>query len=91
MEILLDILSKIAIDVYAISVFTVASEYAFSSGDRILDEYQSSFGTKSIGGFGLFRKLISSPSYRVDMSVDDLLYYDSINRVKFCTFFFYIL
>ncbi|KAE8709720.1 hypothetical protein F3Y22_tig00110328pilonHSYRG00209 [Hibiscus syriacus] len=42
------ILSKIAADILAILVTTIASESAFSAGGRVIDLYRSSLGTKMV-------------------------------------------
>ncbi|KAA0058814.1 zinc finger BED domain-containing protein RICESLEEPER 3-like [Cucumis melo var. makuwa] len=42
------ILSKIAQDIFAVSVSTVASESAFSTGGRILDSFRSSLSPKTV-------------------------------------------
>ncbi|KAL0367736.1 UNVERIFIED_CONTAM: putative AC transposase [Sesamum radiatum] len=45
------ILSKMARDVLAVSVSTVASESAFSTGDRVLDTFRSSLSSKIVQAF----------------------------------------
>ncbi|XVF28928.1 hypothetical protein REPUB_Repub15cG0075100 [Reevesia pubescens] len=42
------VLSHIARDVLAVSISTVASESAFSTGDRVLDVYMSSLTMKLV-------------------------------------------
>ncbi|KAH1243374.1 Zinc finger BED domain-containing protein RICESLEEPER 1 [Glycine max] len=43
------VLPKMAADILAISISTVTSEFTFSVGDRVIDEYRSRLNEESIG------------------------------------------
>ena len=54
------VLSKLARDVLAVPVSTVASESAFSTGGHILDPFQSSLSPLMVQNFFLCTRLASS-------------------------------
>ncbi|KAL4565349.1 hypothetical protein LXL04_029440 [Taraxacum kok-saghyz] len=72
------VLSKMAMDVLAIPVSTVASESTFSAGGRVIDAYRSSLGKetvqKLICGAGWIRHLYGiKKKLKEEMSTKDLL------------------
>ncbi|KAL4582540.1 hypothetical protein LXL04_007091 [Taraxacum kok-saghyz] len=51
------VLSKMAMNVLAIPVSTVASESTFSVGGRVIDAYRLSLGKETISSVGVLKKI----------------------------------
>jgi inhibitor of KinA sporulation pathway (predicted exonuclease) len=65
------ILAKIARDVLAISITTVASESAFSTEDRLLDPFQSSLAPRTVEALVCSQNWLRSKPLNYDSKIDD--------------------
>ena len=82
------ILQKIASDILAIPVSTVASESAFSAGGRIIDEYRSSLTPTMIEALictenWLQSKLFATPIYDLNQELKDHIYQMELQEGNF--------
>ncbi|GAB2286637.1 hypothetical protein Dimus_039784 [Dionaea muscipula] len=69
------VLSEIARDVLAIPVSTVASESAFSTGGRVIDQFRSSLTPKLVESLICMQDWLRAPhalSYEVEENIEDL-------------------
>ncbi|KAH0725157.1 hypothetical protein KY284_001022 [Solanum tuberosum] len=76
-------ISKMARDVLSIPVSTVASESAFSTGDRILDSYQSSLSPKTVEALICTQQWIRSPSkeWKVQDYLEEVQKIEEVEKV----------
>ncbi|KAF7815256.1 zinc finger BED domain-containing protein RICESLEEPER 2-like [Senna tora] len=78
------ILSRIARDVLAIPISTVSSEYAFSTGGRVLDPFRSSLNPTTVESLICAQNWLRTPKKEIDLrsSMDEI---ERIEAVKFVT------
>ena len=83
------ILSSITTDVIAIPMSNVASESAFSTGDRILDQYRSSSTPNMVEALVLLHNwlrssLFGDPTANLNKLVEDNEFMDQLAEGIFC-------
>ncbi|KAH9705268.1 BED-type domain-containing protein [Citrus sinensis] len=81
------ILEKITRDVLAVSISTVASESAFSTGRRIIDEYRSSLTPAMVEALictenWLQSKLFANPVYNLQEDIKEQMFYMELQEVE---------
>ncbi|KAL4013587.1 hypothetical protein IC575_025759 [Cucumis melo] len=81
------ILSKIAQDIFAVPVSTVASESAFSTGGRILDSFRSSLSPKTMEALICTQNWIRGKTTLLDLcpELEEMEICEKIENGKFCT------
>ena len=82
-------------DILAIPVSTVASESAFSTSGRVVDEFRSSLGPKTVEALICAQDWLRSSTICIDMEqyLEDVQKYEEGNLFIFCFFsdIFYII
>ena len=86
------ILSQLARDVLPIPISTVASEFAFSTGGRVLNSFRSSLTPKVVEAFVCTQDWIRESSNQINMmeELKELENFENCtNTLSFCLFFHY--
>ena len=83
------VLASMAKDILAIPVSTVASESAFSTSGRVVDEFRSSLGPKTVEALICAQDWLRASTICIDMEqyLEDVQKYEEGNLFIFCFFF----
>ena len=87
------VLASMAKDILAIPVSTVASESAFSTSGRVVDEFRSSLGPKTVEALICAQDWLRASTICIDMEqyLEDVQKYEEGNLFIFCFFFWIFL